>query len=156
MSVVTHSIHVFLPLPFLMPPTAFKFLHLETQSSAFLRSTCPYHLIRPRLTTLSTLSIPKPCLGFSHFSVLQGHSRHPPNHIIFRSEESLHISYLHRPSFATIHEHPLYTRSIYLSFYSQGSFPRCQQHFIVHELSVIIDDIMILYILIGTSCCFCC
>src|SRR5437899_4484236 len=41
-------------------------LHLETQSSAFLRSTCPYHLSRPRLTTLSTLSIPKPCLSSSH------------------------------------------------------------------------------------------
>src|SRR3989441_7158929 len=66
MSVVTHSIHVFLPLPFLVPPTTAKFLHLETQSSAFLRSTCPYHLNRPRLTTLSTLAIPNPCLGSSH------------------------------------------------------------------------------------------
>src|SRR3989442_13217404 len=66
MSVVTHSIHVFLPLPFLMPPITSNFLHLQTQSSAFLRSTCPYHLNRLRLTTLSTLSIPKPCLGSSH------------------------------------------------------------------------------------------
>src|SRR5438876_12341989 len=65
MSVFTHSIHVFLPLPFLMPPTTSKILHSETQSSAFLRSTCPYHLNRPRLTTLSTLSIPKPCLSSS-------------------------------------------------------------------------------------------
>src|SRR5207245_9017834 len=65
MSVVTHSIHVFLPLPFLLPPTTSKFLHLETQSSAFLRFTCPYHLNRPRLTTLSTLSIPNPCLSSS-------------------------------------------------------------------------------------------
>src|SRR5437867_12429814 len=66
MSVVTHSIHVFLPLPFLMPPTTSTFLHLWTQSSAFLRSTCPYHLSLPRLTTPSTLSIPKPCLSSSH------------------------------------------------------------------------------------------
>src|SRR2546425_83395 len=66
MSVVTHSIHVFLPLPFLMPPTTSNFLHLLTQSSAFLCSTCPYHLSLPRLTTLSTLSIPKPCLSSSH------------------------------------------------------------------------------------------
>src|SRR5437867_11241228 len=66
MSVVTHSIHVFLPLPFFMPSITSKFLHLLTQSSAFLRSTCPYHLSRPRLTTLSTLSIPKPCLSSSH------------------------------------------------------------------------------------------
>src|SRR5437867_9158183 len=63
MSVITHSIHVFLPLPFLTPPTTSKSLHLETQSSAFLRSTCPYHRNRPRLTTLSTLSIPNPCLS---------------------------------------------------------------------------------------------
>src|SRR2546425_8200802 len=66
MSVVTHLIHVFLPLPFLVPPTTSKSLHLLTQSSAFLRSTCPYHLSRPRLTTLSTLSITKPCLSSSH------------------------------------------------------------------------------------------
>src|SRR3989442_8986103 len=49
-----------------MPPTISKFLHLLTQSEAFLRSTCPYHLSRPRLTTLSPLSIPKPCLSSSH------------------------------------------------------------------------------------------
>src|SRR2546425_3448372 len=66
MSVVTHSIHVFLSLPFIIPPTTSKFLHLLTQSSAFLCSTCPYHLNRPRLTTLSTLSIPNPCLSSSH------------------------------------------------------------------------------------------
>src|SRR5437899_208759 len=66
MSVVTHSIHLFFSLSFLVPPTTSKFLHLETQSSAFLRSTCPYHLNRPRLTTLSTLSIPNPCLSSSH------------------------------------------------------------------------------------------
>src|SRR6266516_4187916 len=65
MSVVTPSIHVFLPLPFLMPPTTSKFLHLETQSSGSLRFTCPNHLILPRLTTLSTLSIPNPCLSTS-------------------------------------------------------------------------------------------
>src|SRR6184192_2549008 len=66
MFIVTHSIHVFLPLPLLMPPTTSKFLHLLTQSSPFLRFTCPYHLSRPRLTALSTLSIPKPCLSSSH------------------------------------------------------------------------------------------
>src|SRR6266516_3167579 len=65
MSVVTPSIHVFLPLPFITPPTTSKFLHLEIQSSASLRSTCPNHLNLPRLTTLSTLSIPNPCLSSS-------------------------------------------------------------------------------------------
>src|SRR3989442_6499452 len=66
MSVITHSIHVFLPLPFLLPPITSTFLHLETQSSAFLRFTCPFHLNRSRLTTLYTLSISNPCLSSSH------------------------------------------------------------------------------------------
>src|SRR3989442_879842 len=79
MSVVTHSIHVFFPLPFLVPPITSKFLHSETQSSAFLRSTCPYHLNRSRLTTLSTLSIPNPCLSSSH--VLLSDSVTPDIHL---------------------------------------------------------------------------
>src|SRR5437899_3317504 len=65
MSFFTHSIHVFLPLPFLAPPSTSKFLHLETQSSASLRSTCPNHLSLPRLTTLSTPTIPSPRLSSS-------------------------------------------------------------------------------------------
>src|SRR5437899_2354005 len=66
MSFFTHSSHVFLPLPFLLtPPTTSKFLHLETQSSASLRSTCPNHLSLPRLTTLSTPTIPSPSLSSS-------------------------------------------------------------------------------------------
>src|SRR5881296_1466589 len=52
-------------------------------------------------------------------SVLQSHSRHPPNHAIFRSHKPLHIIHFHRPSFVIIHKHPLYTRSIYLSLHSQ-------------------------------------
>src|SRR6267154_567866 len=95
MSVATHSIHAFLPLPFLMSPSTSKFLHLETQSSAALRSTCPYHLNLPRLITLSTLSIPNPCLSSSFvflsfmvtpdihltmlFSVLCSRAYHPPS-----------------------------------------------------------------------------
>src|SRR6267154_2055518 len=66
MSVATLSNHVFLPLPLLMTPSTSKFLNLEIQSTAVLRSTCPYHLSLPRLTTLSTLSITNPCLSFSH------------------------------------------------------------------------------------------
>src|SRR5437867_13319544 len=65
MSSFTHSIHVILGLPLLTPPTTSKFLHLETQSSASLRSTCPNHLSLPRLTTSSTPSIPSPHLSFS-------------------------------------------------------------------------------------------
>src|SRR3989442_10528627 len=65
MSSFTHSIHVFLGLPFLTPPTTSKFLHLETQSPASLRSTCPTHLSLPRPTTLSTPTIPSPRLSSS-------------------------------------------------------------------------------------------
>src|SRR5881296_2193085 len=65
MSFFTHCIHVFLPPPFFTPPTTSKFLHLETQSSASLRSTCPNHLSLPRLTTSSTPSIPSPSLSSS-------------------------------------------------------------------------------------------
>src|SRR3989442_48001 len=51
---------------------------------------------------------------FTRSSVLQSHSRHPPNHAIFSSHKPLHIIHFHRSSFATIRKHPLYTRSIYL------------------------------------------
>src|SRR5206468_8207820 len=62
MSSFTHFIHVFLFPPFPTLHTPSKRRHSETQSSAPLRSTCPNHLSLPRLTTLSTLSIPKPFL----------------------------------------------------------------------------------------------
>src|SRR3989442_2854166 len=65
MSFFTHSIHVFLPLPFLTPPATSKFLHLETKSSAYLRSTCPNHLSLPGLTTLSTPTTPSPRMSSS-------------------------------------------------------------------------------------------
>src|SRR5437867_9944884 len=60
---------------------------------------------------------------FTFSSVLQSHSRHPPNHTILRSHKPLHIIHLHRPSFASIHKHPLYTCSIYLSLQSQSMEP---------------------------------
>src|SRR2546425_1131207 len=102
MSSFTHSIHVFLPLPFpLTPPSTSKFLHLGAQSSASLRSTCPNHLSLPRLTTLSTPTIPSPRLSSSLDLLSFSHSRHPPNHAIFRSHKPLHIIHFHRPSFAT-------------------------------------------------------
>src|SRR2546425_9269094 len=67
MSFVTHSIHVFLLLlPFFFtPPTTSNFMHLDTQSSASLRSTCQNHLSLPRLTTPSTPSIPSLSLSSS-------------------------------------------------------------------------------------------
>src|SRR3989442_417345 len=119
MSFFTHCIHVFL-LPLL-----YTTYHL--QISAFrdpIISLLTFHMPKPYqpatpdnfLHTLNTQ--PKPKL-LTRSSVLQGHSRHPPNHTIFRSHKPLHIIHLHRPSFATIHKHPLYTRSIYLSLHSQ-------------------------------------
>src|SRR6267154_191383 len=115
MSVATHSNHVFLPLPLPMTPSTSKFLHLETQSTAVLRSTCPYHLSLPRLPTLSTLSIPNPCLSSSHD--LLSFMVTPDIHltILFSVLRSLCISstFIAQVSLSyTIHEHPLYTRSI--------------------------------------------
>src|SRR6266403_2029636 len=72
---------------------------------------------------------------FTFSSVLQGHSRHPPDHTILRSHKPLHINRLRRPSFASIHKHPLYTCSVYLSLQSQGSLPHGQQHSQVPKLS---------------------
>src|SRR6266516_1183291 len=134
LSATTHSLHVFLPLPFFIPPITSTLLHLETQSLASLRSTCPNHLNLPRLTTLSTPSIPNPCLSYS--LVLLSLRFTPDIHltILFSVLTSLlHIIYLHRPSFTAIHKHPLSTRSIYLFLHSQGGSHRCQQHFQIRE-----------------------
>src|SRR5437899_12185252 len=48
---------------YLSTPSTSKYLHLESHSLVSLRSTCSNHLNLPRLTTLSTLSIPNPCLS---------------------------------------------------------------------------------------------
>src|SRR5213083_1368057 len=56
--------------------------------------------------TFDTQSTPE---IFTFSSVLQGHSRYPPNHTILRSHKPLHINRLHRPRFASIHKLPLYT-----------------------------------------------
>src|SRR3989442_11428262 len=105
---------MFFPLPFLVPPTTSNFLHLFTQSSAFLRFTCPYHLNRPRLTSLSTLSIPKPCLSSSH--ILLSFRVTPDIHliIIFSVLRSLCISttfiaQVSLPYTSTFCTHALYT-----------------------------------------------
>ena len=42
-----------------LTPATTKFLQADTQSSPFLRSTCPNHLNLPRLTTYATLWTPK-------------------------------------------------------------------------------------------------
>src|SRR3989442_6791162 len=55
-------------------------------------------------------------------SVLQSHSRHPPNHVIFRSHKPLHIILLHRPSFATIHKH-LCTHALYIFPFTLSEAP---------------------------------
>src|SRR3989442_3596909 len=115
MFVVTHSIHVFLPLPSFLPPTTSKFLHLLTQSSAFLRSTCPYHLSQPRLTTLSTLSIPKPCLSSSH--VLLSFKVTPDIYltILFSVLRSLCISTTYIAQVSLPYTSTLCTHALYIS-----------------------------------------
>src|SRR5258706_9136641 len=59
MSSCTHSCQVFLPLPLPLTPSTTKLLHADTQSVGSLRSTCPYHLSLPRLTTSEIPSMPK-------------------------------------------------------------------------------------------------
>src|SRR5687768_2897823 len=83
MSSLTHSCHVFLPLPRPFEPSTFINLQAETQFSASMRSTFPNHLILPRLTTTETLSISKrsksSSLDFLSFSDT------PDIHLIIRS-----------------------------------------------------------------------
>src|SRR5258706_4564097 len=59
MSSCTHSCQVFLPLPLPLTPSTTKLLHADTQSVGSLRSTCPYHLSLPRVTTSEIPSMPK-------------------------------------------------------------------------------------------------
>src|SRR3989441_6663936 len=88
------------------PPTTSKFLHLETQSSASLRSTCPNHLSLPRLATRSTPTIPSPRLSSSLDLLSFRVTPHIHLTMLF-SHKPLHIIHFNRPSFATIHKHPL-------------------------------------------------
>ena len=53
----THSLHVFLPLPTHFTPATTTFLQADTQSSPFLRSTCPNHL----KSSIYHTSPPQPC-----------------------------------------------------------------------------------------------
>src|SRR5437867_1323659 len=121
MSLFTHCIHVFLLLPFLLYST----YHLQLSALRYpIISLLTFHMSKPSQPTTPNNSIHtlntqlKPDF-LTRSSVLQGHSRHPPNHGIFRSHKPLHIIHFHRPSFATIHKHPLYTHSIYLSLHFQ-------------------------------------
>src|SRR5206468_5416605 len=50
-SLLTHSLHVFLLLPLPTLPSTPRFKHFLTQSSSDFLSTCPYHLSLPCLTT---------------------------------------------------------------------------------------------------------
>src|SRR5258706_329388 len=59
MSSCTHSCQVFLPLPLPLAPSTTRSLHADTQSVGSLRSTCPYHLSLPRLTTSEIPSMSK-------------------------------------------------------------------------------------------------
>ena len=58
-SFFTYSLQVFLPLPAHLTSVITTFLQADTQSSPFLRSTCPNKLNLPCLTTSATRSTPK-------------------------------------------------------------------------------------------------
>src|SRR5206468_6838562 len=58
-SLLTHSLHVFLLLPLPTLPSTPRFKHFLTQSSSDFLSTCPYHLSLPCLTTSWINSIPR-------------------------------------------------------------------------------------------------
>src|SRR6266536_3026428 len=99
----THSCHVFLPLPF-SPSTTIS-LHAATQSSLFLRSTCPNHLNLPRRTTSNTHSIPnQPNNSSSFFYPLMSHhtstlpSSSPLSPISAYPLPSSPMSHYHTPS----------------------------------------------------------
>src|SRR5664279_6520989 len=59
MSFLTHSLHVFLLLPFRLTPSTSRSLQADSQSSGLLRSRWPNHLSLPRLTTFDTASTSK-------------------------------------------------------------------------------------------------
>src|SRR5664279_2791981 len=73
MSFATHSFQVFLPLSLHLFPSTSIFLHVDTQSSVSLRSTCPNHINRPWRTMSDTLTISNlsrsSSLDFLSFSV---------------------------------------------------------------------------------------
>src|SRR5207244_6385079 len=62
--------HVFFGLPTGLAPSTTKPLQPETQSSAFLRSTCPNHLNLPLLITSNTPSTSKRLRISSIFTLL--------------------------------------------------------------------------------------
>src|SRR2546425_486960 len=123
MSFFTHCIHVFLPPPFFTPPTTSKFLHLETQSSASLRSTCQNHLSLPRLATSSTPSIPSPrlssSLGLLSFRVT------PDIHltILFSVLTSLCISLTFIGQVSLPHTSTLCTHALYIFSFTLNEAP---------------------------------
>src|SRR3989442_1084193 len=136
MSSFTHFIHVFLFPPFPTRPTTSKRRHSETQSSAPLRSTCPNHLSLPRLTTLSTLSIPNPRLRSSLF--LLSFSVTPDIHltILFSVLTSLCISTAFVGQVSLPYTSTLCTHALYIfPFNLKEAPPHGQQHSQVPKLS---------------------
>src|SRR3989441_5865879 len=131
-SIKTYSVH----LPFLTHTLSCFLSHTPSMSFYTSLPCITYHLqisaLRNPIISLLTFHMPKPSQPatpnnsihthntqptpelLTRSSVLQSHSRHPPNHAIFHSHKLLHIIHFHRPSFATIHKHPLYTHSVYL------------------------------------------
>src|SRR3989442_1263920 len=143
MSSFTHFIHVFLFPPFPTPPTTSKRRHSETQSSAPLRSTCPNHLSLPRLTTLSTLSIPKPFLR--SLVLLLSFSVTPDIHLtmLFSVLTSLCISsffigQVSLPYTSTLCTHVLNIFAIFLTYYHLTIHYLCLAY--IHPKSLLLQS----------------
>ena len=106
----THSLHVFLPRPTYLTPATTTFLQADTQSSPFLRSTCPNHLNLPCLTTFATLWMPQRLVqDLTLLPILQRHTTHPSHHHALCSLQVMQILSLHCPCLTTICQHALDT-----------------------------------------------
>jgi len=67
MSSITHSSHVFLPLPRPLEPSTSIALHADTQLSSLIRSTCPNHLSLLLLTTTSEYTVYTMSIVYIHW-----------------------------------------------------------------------------------------
>src|SRR5580693_5311742 len=100
MSFLTHSFHVFLPLPFGLLPSTTTFLHADTQSPCSFLSTCPNHLSLARLTNSEILSM----FNRPLIEALYPSTTHYTSTLSSFSLFSLACSYL-QPSLAKFHYH---------------------------------------------------
>ena len=101
-SLLIHSYHIFLGLPLGLLISISMFLHLLTQSSAFL----PLQLTEPPQSTVShdlryacNTQFTQQCI--LEAPVTQNYSTHPSSHTVLRSDKSSLILCLHNSNFTT-------------------------------------------------------